>query len=88
MEFHEIDKQPYADASFSAGLVYSHPVDTIYLKMERTGEKELLILLRDDEATRIAALLANAVWSLLLLKMAVEAHREGDDKIPDREGDA
>jgi hypothetical protein len=68
LEYAEVDAQPYEDARFSSGLVYGHPVDEVYLKFEREGEEPTTIVLRRDEAVRVAALLANAVWSLLTRK--------------------
>jgi hypothetical protein len=68
LRFDLVDAQPYTDCCFSAGLVFEHPHDTIYLKFERDGEEPTLILLRNDEAVRIAGLLSNAVWAELLLK--------------------
>lgn len=61
-----IDRQPYADCTLSAGLIDGHPTDSIYLQFKRSNKKPATILLRRDEAVRIAAMLANAVWSDLL----------------------
>lgn len=66
IEYAEVDAQPYTDARFASGLVHGHPVDEVYLKFEREGEEPTTIVLRRDEAVRVAALLANAVWALLL----------------------
>ena len=65
LTYSEVDSQFYAgnDCSFSSGIVGGHPVDTIYLKMEKDGEEATVLHLRTDEAVRIAALLCNAVWS-------------------------
>jgi hypothetical protein len=72
LEYAEVDAQPYRDACFSSGLVHGHPVDEVYLKFEREGEEPTTIVLRRDEAVRVAALLANAVWALLLYPVVEE----------------
>jgi len=72
LEYAEVDTQPYTDARFSSGLVHGHPVDEVYLKFERDNEEPAIIVLRRDEAVRVAALLANAVWALLLLPLVEE----------------
>ena len=65
MDLTEIDQQPYLNCIISAGLVHDAPPDEIYLKFAREGEEPTIIILRRDEAIRIAALLCNAVWSAL-----------------------
>lgn len=61
----EVDRQEYRgnNCIFSSGLVHGVEPDVIYLRWEKEGEKQTMLLLRPDEAMRIAALLANAVWS-------------------------
>jgi hypothetical protein len=49
--------------------VDGHPVDTIYLKLEREEEEPTLILLRRDEALTITWLLSGALWSEEQAKM-------------------
>ena len=65
LQYDEVDSQLYAgnNCSFSSGRVTGHPVDLIYLRMEKDGEEATVLHLRTDEAVRIAALLCNAVWS-------------------------
>jgi hypothetical protein len=63
LDLSEVDAQPYKDCRLSSGLVHGHPTDGIYLKFARDGEEPTVITLRQDEAVRICALLANAVWS-------------------------
>lgn len=62
----EIAEQPYQGARLSAGLVYDHPADAVYLKLERGGD-ETMILLRMDEALAIIHVLSGALWSLSML---------------------
>jgi hypothetical protein len=59
----EIARQPYQDTVLSAGLVKGHPVDTIYLELERKPEEPTTILLRRDEALAIVWLLSGTLWS-------------------------
>ena len=59
----EIEAQPYRGTRFSAGLAEGHPVDTVYLKLERWPEEPTVILLRRDEALALIRLLAGALWS-------------------------
>lgn len=63
--FREVDRQEYTgnNCIFSAGHVDGHEVDTIYLRMVKDGEEPTTLLLRVDEAARIAALLTNTIWS-------------------------
>ena len=68
ISYNEIDAQPYSDSKLSAGLMSGAEPDTIYLRFERDNEESLTIHLRPDEAIRIAALLANSVWSTILLE--------------------
>lgn len=64
----ELIKQEYAGngCKFSAGHVEGHPIDTIYLRLEKEGVEPTLILLRPDEAVSLAWLLNGAVWSKLM----------------------
>ena len=66
LTFSEVDQQPYRDCVFSAGILHGHPVDTIYLRLVRADAEPTTIILRRDEAVRIAGLLCNAVWSEML----------------------
>ena len=71
MELYEVDSQEYAGnhCVFSSGLT-NHPIDTIYLQWRKDGDEEgYTLFLRPDEATRIAALLSNAVWSQLVKEL-------------------
>lgn len=60
--YREVVRQPYTDCVFSAGFVDGHPVDTVYLRIERGGEPWTL-LLRPDEAQAICWVLNGALWS-------------------------
>jgi hypothetical protein len=63
LKYTERIKQEYANCSFSAGEVAGHPVDTLYLRIEREGEHQLFLLLRPDEASAIIWCLSGAMWS-------------------------
>lgn len=65
LKFTEICRHEYAvnRCVFAAGSVEGHPVDTMYMSMEKDGEPITFVLLRPDEATAIAWTLIGAVWS-------------------------
>ena len=65
MEFTENARQEYTgnNCIFSAGFVDGHPVDTMYLKLEKDGEEPITILLRPDEMAIIAWLASGVLWS-------------------------
>ena len=61
----ELISQEYANCVISAGMVEGHPVDTLYLKFDRTNETGLTILLRPDEMAAIAYCATGTLWSHL-----------------------
>ena len=64
LEYEELLSQPYQDCVISAGFVYGHDVDTIYLKFDRPADGEpLVILLRPDEAAAVAWCMTGALFS-------------------------
>ena len=65
MKYDEVLKQEYSENSctFSAGFVDGHPIDTMYICLERDGEKPTIILLRPDEMACIAWLSSGVLWS-------------------------
>lgn len=67
----EICSQPYLFTEWSAGIVEGHPIDTIYLKVQRELEEPTTILLRRDEALAIIHLLSGALWSESLMPPVV-----------------
>lgn len=68
VELQETARQPYEDCTFSAGLVFGHPIEQVYLKLQRGGEEPTVILLRADEAQALAWVLTGAVWSSMMLE--------------------
>lgn len=66
MNFEEIASQRYTDATFSAGFVTGHPVDTVYLRWERNGEEPTTILMRPDELAAVMHVAAGVLWSHLI----------------------
>lgn len=68
LQFSEVDSQEYAGNGciFSAGRVFGHPADSIYVSWVKDGAQEYTLLLRPDEAARLSALLSNALWSYLM----------------------
>lgn len=64
LEYVETISQPYENCCFSAGFVFPHPVDTLYLKLDRPADGEpLIIIMRPDEAAAIAWCLTGVLWS-------------------------
>jgi hypothetical protein len=49
-----------------AGFVSGHPIDTVFLRLEKDGESPTTLLLRPDELQAIAWVAAGAVWSHLM----------------------
>lgn len=66
LTFRELIAQPYTNCVVSAGAVDGHPVDTLYLKLERDGLVDTLLLLRPDEAAALAWCLTGVLWSSLV----------------------
>lgn len=71
VEIIEVDSQEYQgnNAVFSSGLVFGQEPDVIYFRWQRDGDGPHTLLLRPDEAARIAGLIANAVWSWEVRKL-------------------
>jgi len=61
--FTEVIRQEYSNCVFSAGNVEGHPVDTMYLKLERNGKIDTFLLLRPDEMAAIGWLASGTLWS-------------------------
>src|SRR5512146_473665 len=78
LEYEEVVSQPYLDCSFSAGIVLGHPIDTLYIKLERPPEKPTIILLRPDEAAAIVHCLGGALWSRALGDLLAEIGESKD----------
>ena len=74
MELVEVDSQEYRgnNCVFSSGLVFGQDPDVIYLRWQKDSDGPHTLLLRPDEAMRIAALLANACWSWEVRKIEVD----------------
>ena len=66
LDFVELICQKYSNCKFSAGLVYGHPADTMYLQAEKDGEITTQLLLRPDEMAAIAYVAAGMGWVALL----------------------
>ena len=66
--FHEHLKQEYDGnrCKFSTGWVEGHPVDTMYLRLEKDGQEPTTILLRPDEMAAVAWLSSGMLWSQLV----------------------
>lgn len=70
LKFTEIIGQEYTgnNCKFSAGFVEGHPVDTMYLQLEKDGEVSTQLLLRPDEMAAIAWVATGSLWSELMDK--------------------
>jgi hypothetical protein len=68
LEYVEVLRQEYSENAcvFSAGHVHGHPIDTLYLRLEKRDVEPLTILLRPDEAACLAWLLNGVLWSKLI----------------------
>lgn len=75
LTYTEIIAQEYGgnDCKFSAGFV-DHPIDTIYLRLEKPGVEPTLLLIRPDEAAALAWCLSGVLYSLHL-KDVTDANR-------------
>jgi len=69
LTFRETIRQEYSNCVFSAGLVDGHPVDTLYLILERDGKRDTCLLLRPDEAAALAWCLTGVLWTDHIGKM-------------------
>ena len=74
LQYDETVSQPYNNCKFSAGFVHGHPVDTLYLKLERTNDEPVCILLRPDEMAAIAYCASGILWSDLV-KTPIETQK-------------
>lgn len=61
--YRELIRQEYTNCSFTAGEVEGHPVDTMYLRLERNGKVDTFLHLREDEAAALAYCLIGVLWS-------------------------
>lgn len=58
----ELISQPYLNGTISTGLLEGHPVDSVYLRLQR-GEEDLLLTLRPDEMAALAFVATGLLWS-------------------------
>ena len=67
--YHEAVSQLYANCKISTGFVEGHPVDTMYVRLERDtdgADGPLMLLLRPDEMAAIAYCATGILWSHLM----------------------
>lgn len=69
LTYTETIRQAYSNCIFSAGIVEGHPVDTLYIMLERNGKRDMLLLLRPDEAAALAWCLTGTLWTHEISKM-------------------
>ena len=82
IKYIETIRQEYTENNcvFSGGRIEGHPVDTLYLSMERDGEDEITVLLRPDEAAVIAWICSGIVWSDIMGEMLTQNGQEETDE--------
>ena len=66
LEFYELIAQEYSNCKISSDIVKGHPIDTVYLRMEKKGKVTTELLLRPDELAAIAWCGIGCLWSILL----------------------
>lgn len=66
LKFYELIVQEYSNCKISSGIVKGHPIDTVYLRMEKNGIVTTELLLRPDELAAIAWCSTGCLWSILL----------------------
>lgn len=64
--FTEAIHQEYANCCFSAGFVSGHPLDNLYIQVEKDGKVTTQLLLRPDEMAAIAWITTGVLWSLAM----------------------
>lgn len=74
IEYQETGRQPYGgnDCVFSAGLCDGHPIDSMYIRLERGTEEPIMILFRPDEMMALGWLINGALWSWQMREMGAE----------------
>lgn len=78
LTYDETVSQPYANCKFSAGFVHGHPIDTLYLQIERDNDDTFTIVLRPDEMAAIAYCATGVLWSHTL-----EEKQKKDEEVLD-----
>ena len=63
IKLQQIAEQEYTDATFRAGLVEGHKIDTIYFQIKGENKPTLTVLLRTDEALALNWVLTGTLWS-------------------------
>ena len=62
-EYLELARLEYTNCAFTTGFVRGHPVDTLYLLVEREGQRVIRLLLRPDEAAAVIQVVSSALWN-------------------------
>lgn len=63
LTFTETISQEYSNCKFSGGFVEGHPVDTVYIQLEKDGIVTTSLLLRPDEVAALAWIAAGILWT-------------------------
>ena len=64
-KYREVIEQKYTgnNCKFSGGFVDNHPVDSMYIRLEKDGEEPTIIYLRPDEVACIGWICTGILWS-------------------------
>lgn len=63
LTFTETISQEYSNCKFSGGFVEGHPVDTVYVQLEKDGVVTTSLLLRPDEVAALAWVASGILWT-------------------------
>jgi hypothetical protein len=63
LTFTETVSQEYSNCKFSGGFVEGHPVDTIYIQLEKDGVVTTSLLLRPDEVAALGWIATGLLWT-------------------------
>lgn len=61
--YHEVIKQEYSNCCFRGGFIEGHPVDTMYIELEKDGKVTSSLLLRPDEVAALSWVASGILWS-------------------------
>lgn len=63
LTFNEVISQEYSNCKFSAGMVEGHPIDSMYIQLEKDKVVTTSLLLRPDEVAAIAWIASGVLWT-------------------------
>lgn len=75
LTFTETIRQEYSNCKFSGGFVEGHPVDTVFIQLEKDGVVTTSLLLRPDEVAALAWIASGILWT-----NEMQAHQAGCER--------